>query len=234
MHLLQSSKVIFAIENSPSIPSCSSRKEKRKNHLLPAFNAVQEGTYWCRECQLEISMKFFDRHSIEVHKKAGKKEYMCEPPCNMSFKRQGHLDSHKQRRTCAHYVAATMSKKCPNCDKKYQLQSQVDEHLRGRKCPQQFKCDQCESGFSTKKALKKHISEEHINKVEKNQEMDVNEIELQVDQEIEITEELLFEGEVDVVSTQKIEVLPEWSQEVANLCGLSAEEVIEMNSEEPS
>ena len=61
----------------------SKNTKKRKDSLLSAFNAIKEGHFWRKECQLEIFNRNYDRHFDEVHKKGKRKltEYVCEAPC---------------------------------------------------------------------------------------------------------------------------------------------------------
>lgn len=183
---------------------------KRKVGLLAAFNAIEAGKKWCRKCQKEILIVNFERHITEVHSKEQDRCFVCEPPCNMSFKRQSHLDNHKLRTTCAHYVAAIMNIQCPHCKKSYHRQSQLDAHVNKRNCPMQFRCNQCEAGFPTNKNLKTHVSKEHKQVMqEKTQSCEVNDLEEvqgpQLEQELEEVQGAGVDQELEEVQIPEIE-----------------------------
>ena len=115
-----------------------------------------EGRRKCNIC----NKSFFDsvgvrRHQKTVHRLGAIKSFKCLL-CNETFPHKDYLKSHNRR----HQKKVNKEFECDVCSKKFISQKLVNLHKRTHRT--RFSCDRCQSKFTLKGNLSRHVKNIHL------------------------------------------------------------------------
>lgn len=124
---------------------CRKRLRKWLNlkYHYDRFHGKQNENVQCDLC----SRRFSTKYSLDNHRRSHTDAFKCKL-CLRCFSCQNNLRRHHKSCTAL---------KCNICHKKFQLQSELIQHMLVHTMRKTFECDICSSKFTTKRNIKRHM-----------------------------------------------------------------------------
>ena len=126
-----------------------------KEHLASHMNShASERKYMCNQC----GQTFKWSHSLRRHQRTHTKDYNYKCTyCPKSFSRKDHLAVHEK----LHDADNAETFPCPQCGVTFKNKKNLTGHLKTHTADKPYKCTACESEFTRRASLTRHVLAAH-------------------------------------------------------------------------
>lgn len=151
---------ITSEKTTDSCPYCDSKLKPKylKDHIKTKHTSPDLWEFDCEQCE----KKFATKNLLRLHMKRDhlKKEQFVCPHCQFTVQSKSSLDNHLQSK---HTNPALWRYECHLCERRYATEWHLKRHEYVHKTINNFTCNVCKLGLSSKRSLKSHILAKHQN-----------------------------------------------------------------------